>query len=108
METWDLESIAAEPHQPQVLRSDDGATRIIALTLPAGEQLQEHQVHEHALVLVVEGELTITAGGEERKLGRASLAHFGPAERHEVTAASNSRIVLLLSPWPGPGHPGAR
>ena len=34
------------------------------------------------------------------------LMQFAPQERHEVTALSDARILLLLTPWPGPGHPG--
>ena len=45
METWDIRTLPIEPHKPQVLRSDE-ETRAIAINLPAGEQLQEHQVHE--------------------------------------------------------------
>ncbi|MDX6617183.1 MAG: hypothetical protein QOD60_2274, partial [Solirubrobacterales bacterium] len=26
-------------------------------------------------------------------------------ERHEIRAKSDARIVLMLSPWPGEGHP---
>ena len=47
MESWDIRSLEIEPHRPQVLRSDD-ETRAIAILLPAGEELQEHQVHERA------------------------------------------------------------
>jgi hypothetical protein len=47
---WELGSLDVEAHHPQVLRSDDDANRVIALLLPEGESLQEHQVHEHALV----------------------------------------------------------
>ena len=36
------------------------------------------------------------------------LAHFEPKERHEVSATEDSRLVLLLSPWPGEGHPSRR
>jgi quercetin dioxygenase-like cupin family protein len=105
MEIWKLEKLSAEPHRPQVLRSDDGATRVIALTLPKGEQLQEHQVHEHALLLVVSGELALRGGNSEHALTPGSLVHFDPAERHEVEATTETRLVLFLSPWPGPGHP---
>jgi quercetin dioxygenase-like cupin family protein len=105
MEAWQLGELEVEAHHPRVLRSDDGATRIVALALPAGELFQEHQVHEHALVLVVDGELRIRSGGGEQRAGPGTLVHFAPAERHEVEAASDAKIVLLLSPWPGPGHP---
>jgi quercetin dioxygenase-like cupin family protein len=105
MQVWTLDKLSPEPHHPQVLRSDDGATRTIALTLPRGELLQEHQVHEHAWLVVLEGELEVSSGDEQQRLGAGSLAFFDAAERHEVRAVSDARLLLLLSPWPGPGHP---
>ena len=68
MDTWDVASLDVEPHQPAVLRSDD-ETRVIAINLPAGEQLQEHQVHERAWVVVAAGEVEIEQDGQHR-LGR--------------------------------------
>ena len=56
MDTWDIRSLDVQPHSPQVLRSDKEA-RLIAIHLPAGEELQEHQVHERAYLLVAEGEI---------------------------------------------------
>src|SRR4029079_15297040 len=53
MDSWDIRSLDIEPHHPQVLRSDD-ETRVIALNLPGGEELQDHQVHERAYLVVVE------------------------------------------------------
>jgi hypothetical protein len=52
--------LAVEPHQPQVLRSDD-ETRAIAIrqTMPRGEELQEHPVHQRAYLLVADGEIEI-------------------------------------------------
>ena len=61
METWDIASLDVQPHQPEVLRSDPEA-RAIAINLPAGEQLQEHQVHERAWVVVASGEVEVRAG----------------------------------------------
>jgi quercetin dioxygenase-like cupin family protein len=105
MEHWDICSLSVEPHQPQILRTDE-ETRVIALRLPAGEELSEHQVHERAYVVVVEGEAEIeSADGETVSGGPGLLAHFEPAERHTVRARSDVRLVLLLSPWPGVGHP---
>lgn len=109
MESWDIRSLDVQPHHPQVLRSDDGAARLIAIDLPAGEELQEHQVHEHAYVVVVEGELEVNeAGGDAVSGGPGFVAHFDPAERHEVKATADTRLALLLAPWPGPGHPSNR
>jgi quercetin dioxygenase-like cupin family protein len=105
MELWQLDSETVDAHSPRVLRSDDEANRIILLMLPKGERLQDHQVHEHALVILLDGEVVIRAGEREERLFVHGLAHFEPAERHEVEAVTDSRLLLCLAPWPGPGHP---
>ena len=65
MDHWDIASLAVKPHQPEVLRSDD-ETRVIAINLPAGEALQEHQVHERAWLVVAAGEVEVEQGGRRR------------------------------------------
>jgi quercetin dioxygenase-like cupin family protein len=107
METWDIASLDVQPRQPEVLRSDD-ETRVIAINLPSGEALLEHQVHERAWLVVASGEIEVEQGGETVTGGPGFLAHFDPAERHEVRARSDARLILLLSPWPGDGHPRRR
>jgi quercetin dioxygenase-like cupin family protein len=107
MDTWDVASLPVEPRQPEVLRSDD-ETRVIAINLPGGERLQEHQVHERAWLVVASGEIEVEQGGRTVTGGAGFLAHFEPAERHEVRATSDARLILLLSPWPGDGHPSRR
>src|SRR5437764_10496361 len=104
MELWDICSLTIEPHQPQVLRSDD-ETRAIAIHLPAGEELQEHQVHERAYLLVAEGEIEISQDGKSLKGGPGLLSAFAPNERRAIKALSDARLVLVLAPWPGVGHP---
>ena len=107
MDTWDVGSLDVQPHHPEVLRSDD-ETRVIAITLPGGEALQEHQVHERAWLVVVDGEIEVEQGGETVTGGPGFLAHFAPGERREVRATRDARVILLLSPWPGDGHPSRR
>jgi quercetin dioxygenase-like cupin family protein len=107
VETWDISSLGLEAHRPQVLRSDAEA-RVIAIHLPAGERLQEHQVHEHAWLTVAAGEVELEQDGETMRGGPGLLAHWSPAERHEVRAVSDARLILLLAPWPGEGHPSRR
>jgi quercetin dioxygenase-like cupin family protein len=104
MEHWDLRTLAVDPHQPKILHSARGEARSILIRLPAGEELQEHQVHERAYVVVVEGEVEL--GGRTGGAGLAAV--FDPGERHAVRAVSDSRLLLVLAPWPGDGHPGAR
>jgi quercetin dioxygenase-like cupin family protein len=107
METWDTASLNVEPHQPEVLRSDPEA-RVIAINLPAGEQLKDHQVHERAWVMVAAGEVDIEQDGSTVSGGPGFVAHFDPNERHEVRARSDARLLLFLAPWPGQGHPSQR
>jgi mannose-6-phosphate isomerase-like protein (cupin superfamily) len=105
--SWDLISIEAPPHQPEILASAEDA-RTIVLRLPAGEELQEHEVHERARVVVVDGEIDVTtAAGEAVSAGPGHLFEFDPAERHTIAARSDARLLLILTPWPGDGHPGA-
>jgi len=94
-----------EPHKPEILSSVENAARVIALSLPAGERLQEHEVHERAWLVVLDGE--VEAGGEATSGGAGLVAEFGPQERHEVRATADARLLLVLAPWPGDGHPGA-
>ena len=108
MESWDIRSLEVQAHQPQVLHSQDGAARVIAIHLPAGEELQEHEVHEHAFLMVVDGEVEIAQAGNTERGGPGYLATWSPQERHEVRAKSDARLVLLLAPWPGAGHPSLR
>jgi len=109
MEHWDLTSLAVEPRQPQILHSDRGSARSIAIHLPAGERLQDHEVHERAHLVVVDGDVEVDAGdGEAVRAGAGWFFVFDPHERHEVRATSDARLLLVLAPWPGDGHPGAR
>ena len=104
MEHWDLRTVDVQPHQPKILHSARGEARSILINLPAGESLQEHQVHERAYVVVIDGEVDL--GGTSGGPGLAAV--FDPNERHAVTAQSDARLLLVLAPWPGDGHPGAR
>jgi hypothetical protein len=107
MDSWDLKSVEVEAHEPRILTSAEDA-RAILLALPAGEQLQEHEVHERARLIVVDGEVEVaTADGEAVAAGGGHLFEFDPGERRTVLARSDARLLLILSPWPGDGHPGA-
>jgi quercetin dioxygenase-like cupin family protein len=105
---WDLRSLPVTAHEPLILDSTRGEARTVVIHLPAGEALQDHQVHERAHLVVVDGEVEIDQGDETVAGGPGLLAVFDPAERHEVRARSDARLLLVLAPWPGEGHPGAR
>ena len=104
MQSWDICSLDIEPHHPQVLRTDD-ESRVIAIHLPKGEELQEHQVHERTYLLVAGGEIEIAQDDHMVNGGAGFVAHFEPNERRTLRAITDARLVLILAPWPGTGHP---
>lgn len=107
MKSWDLHKLELKPRLPEILSSAEDA-RAIALDLAAGEALPEHEVHERAWLVVLAGELEVrSAAGEHVRGGPALVVELAPSERHEVRAISDARLLMLLTPWPGRGHPGA-
>jgi quercetin dioxygenase-like cupin family protein len=102
-----LGELDLKPRLPEIISSSRDA-RAIVLDLAPGEALAEHEVHERAWLIVVSGEVELaTAAGQRVKGGTGLLVEVNPGERHEVLALSDARILLLLTPWPGGGHPGA-
>ncbi len=72
--------------------------------LNPGQELGDHQVKEHAFVVVIDGTARIEAGGEKLEAGAGTLVKFEPDERHVVASDSGAKILLFLAPWPGEGH----
>ncbi|MGA8744409.1 MAG: hypothetical protein WB507_00915 [Solirubrobacterales bacterium] len=107
MNSWDLRALDLKPRLPEILSSSDAA-RAIVLDLAAGESLADHEVHERAWLIVLDGEVEFkSTAGVSVGGGVGLLVEFAPAERHEIVASSKARLLLLLTPWPGEGHPGA-
>jgi quercetin dioxygenase-like cupin family protein len=108
MQSWLLNEITVEPRSPEVLGSSDEG-RAIAIHLAAGQKLAEHQVHERGWLVVVSGHVEVAEpDGEWASGGVGLLVEFDPNERHEVAATEDSRLLLILSPWPGDGHASNR
>jgi quercetin dioxygenase-like cupin family protein len=105
MESWRLPEISTPEgiRSPVVLKSEDEA-RAVLIGIDAGQELGDHQVKEHAWLLVVEGTARIAAGNGEIEAPAGTLAHFEPDERHSVGSDDGAKVLLLLAPWPGPGH----
>ena len=105
MKAWNVADMDIEPHHPRVLDSEDEG-RIIVIHLPAGESMQAHQVHERAWLIVAAGAIEIDdSDGETLVGGTGLLAEFNPNERREIRATEDARLILILAPWPGKGHP---
>ncbi len=107
MQSWDLHSLDLKPRLPEILSSGEHA-RAIVLDVGAGQTLSDHELHERVWLVVLGGEVEVsTPAGERARGGVGLLVELGPTERHAVTASSDARLLLLLTPWPGSGHPGA-
>ena len=105
MRSWNLSEIVTPggSRSPVVLDSDENA-RAVLIGLEPGQELGDHEVKEHAFVLVVEGSVRVEAGSEALDAESGMLFRFEPEERHSVSSADGARILLLLAPWPGAGH----
>jgi len=105
VQRWDLLKLDAPDgtRDPIVLHSDDEA-RAVLIVLSPGQSLGDHQVKENTWVVVVDGEIELTSGGETIAGGTGMMARFTPGERHALRSENGARVVLLLAPWPGDGH----
>ena len=82
----------------QFLRRELGVSTfgISVLRMRPGQRGRIHR-HEHQeeVYLVLEGTLTLSIEGEERELGRGSLARVAPAVRRQLTNRGAELLVLL-------------
>ena len=105
MQSWNLNEVEtpAGSRSPVVLHSTDEA-RAVLIGLDPGQALGDHQVHERAWVMVLDGSVRMECGNETVEAGPGFLARFEPGERRSLSADGGARILLLLAPWPGVGH----
>lgn len=106
MRSWSLRTEPVAPRRPQVLQSDVGEGRAILLSMPAGKELSDHAVQERAYVFVVTGRIDIRAGADAAVAADGGLVVLDPRERHTVRAVEDTRLLIVLSPWPSPHHRG--
>ena len=87
MQTWQLPKIPMPDgtRSPVVLYSDDEA-RAVLIGLDPGQELGDHQVHENAFVLVVEGGVRVGSGGDTVEAEPGTLFKFDPDERHSISS----------------------
>jgi quercetin dioxygenase-like cupin family protein len=103
--SWRLPEIETPDgsRSPVVLHSA-AEGRAVLIGLNPGQRLGDHQVKEHAFIVVVDGTARIEAGDETIEADAGTLVAFEPDERHLVASDSGAKILLLLAPWPGEGH----
>ena len=107
MLTWRLDEMPTPGGRtsPVVLYSGDEG-RVILVGLEPGQELGEHEVREHAWLLPIAGSVDVEANGTRIEIEPGVLVRFEAGERHAVRSPGGSRLLLILMPWPGPGHYG--
>ena len=105
MRSWKLVDIETPDgsRSPVVLHSDEEA-RAVLIGLKPGQALGDHQVKEHAFLVVVDGTARVEAGDETVDADAGTLVAFEPDERHSVSSETGAKLLVFLAPWPGPGH----
>jgi quercetin dioxygenase-like cupin family protein len=105
VQSWNLSEFETPggTRSPIVLDSTDEA-RAVLIGLDPGQELGDHQVHEDTYLVVIDGRVQIIAGAESLEAGPGTLVRFEEKERHRVSSPDGARLLLILAPWPGPGH----
>jgi quercetin dioxygenase-like cupin family protein len=103
---WNVKEMseADGSRSPHVLHSQDGEARAVAIHLQSGQELGDHQVKEASLLVVLDGQVRVEAGGEAIDGAVGNVFRFEPDERRSVAADGDARVLLVLAPWPGEGH----
>ena len=95
MQHWNLAQVDVEPKRPSILATSDEG-RAVLLTLCAGEELQEHEVHERTWLLVAAGEVEQKAAAPERAAAAAAAAAARSDARSAAPSANRAGPSL---PW---------
>ena len=105
MQSWNLPELETPggTRSPIVLHSTDEA-RAVVIGIAPGQALGDHQVHEHAYIVVIDGRVRFQTGTDSLDAGPGTLVRFEEKERRRVSSDEGARLLLILAPWPGPGH----
>lgn len=98
MQAWALDRLDLSVDAPQILGSEEDACTVVALLLPRGKTLQEHQIAESTVVFLTRGLLLINTGAGERTVSSPSLIRFERGDCHKVRAVIECQLVLCLYP----------
>jgi hypothetical protein len=95
-----MRTLGLEPQHPQVLHSARGESRSVVIALRAGEGLPDHQVHERAHVVVIDGDIEISSHDGVASGGPGTFAVCDPvfvSRRRQVPSGGSAKIVGLAA-----------
>jgi len=91
--------------KPRVLFSEPEC-RVVVIDLRAGEEMGDHAVHERAVIEVVSGRIAMASAVETVDCESGTLINLEPGDHHAVRALADSRLLLVLAPWPATNDAG--
>ncbi len=74
----------------------DERIKVILFGFDTGQELSEHTAAVPAIIHILQGEATLTLGGESREVGPGAWAHMPPRLPHSVLAKTPLLMLLTL------------
>lgn len=74
---------------------NDSALKAILFTFDAGQELSEHTASVPAVIHIVQGEASVTLGGDPHTLAAGAWVHMPAQLKHSVRA--KTPLVMLLT-----------
>lgn len=90
------QALSRHGHRQRTLFKHSGRT-VALFVLDAGASLAEHAAGGTVTVAVIDGELDITAAGDQHRLRAGMLLVMAPGVRHDVRATTAAAFVLQVS-----------
>ena len=78
----------------KLLETASGSATVFAFA--PGEQFREHSIAHDALVVVIDGEATVTLGSAEHRVRAGESFRFPPRAPHAVRAETEMRMLLVV------------
>ena len=69
---------------------------VIRLAVPAGKQIQEHQVKGEVTVHCLEGHVAFTAGGEAQDLKTGQMLYMEGNQPHSLRGVEDSSVLVTI------------
>lgn len=95
----DMRQLIPEP-QPQSIISRtiyaDDQTKVVLFCFDAGQSLSEHTASRPAIIHILQGEATVTLGGNTKDTGAGCWIHMPPNLVHSVLARTPLLMLLTL------------
>src|SRR5947199_970376 len=97
MQSWNLLELETPggSRSPVVLDSEESAARAVLIALEPGQELGEHEVKEHAFLLVVDGSVQDETEGESLEAQAGTLHALQHEERRGISNPGGARLHLV-------------